>query len=57
MIGIIIALMIVLLIISTFPFAYKLGYSDGLEKAGEIIEEEFKKRENEIDKRTGNGED
>lgn len=54
---IIIAVLIVLLIISTFPFAYKLGYSDGLEKAGEIIEEEFKKRENEIDKRTGNGED
>lgn len=57
MIEIIMALMIILLIISTFPFAYKLGYSDGLEKAGEIIEEEFKKRENEIDKRTGNGED
>lgn len=57
MIEIITALMIILLIVSTFPFAYKLGYSDGLEKAGEIIEEEFKKRENEIDKRTGNGED
>lgn len=54
---IIIAVLIVLLIISTFPFAYKLGYSDGLEKAGEIIEEEFKEQENEIDKRTGNGED
>ena len=54
---IIIAVLIVLLIISTFPFAYKLGYSDGLEKAGEIIEKEFNKQENEIDKRTGNGED
>lgn len=54
---IIMAVLIILFVIGTFPFAYKLGYSDGLEKAGEIIEEEFKKRENEIDKRTGNGED